>query len=92
MLDHSVDARRIDDHGILGTTKTAAITLDTDVEGRDDAFRPAELFLAAGAKPGPAASRDPVSPSRRPLFTRSRDFYPAPGTPERSAAVLDRPP
>ncbi|MEX2650372.1 MAG: OsmC family protein [Alphaproteobacteria bacterium] len=49
MLEYSVQARRIDDHGSLATTKRAEITLDTDVKGRDDAFNPAELFLAAVA-------------------------------------------
>jgi hypothetical protein len=32
MLEYSVDARRIDDHGSLATTKQAEITLDTDVK------------------------------------------------------------
>jgi uncharacterized OsmC-like protein len=49
MLEYSVQARRIDDHGSLATTKQAEITLDTDVKGREDAFNPAELFLAAVA-------------------------------------------
>lgn len=49
MLEYSVQARRIDDHGSLATTKQAQITLDTDVKGREDAFNPAELFLAAVA-------------------------------------------
>jgi uncharacterized OsmC-like protein len=49
MLEYSVHARRIDDHGSLATTKQAEITLDTDVKGREDAFNPAELFLAAVA-------------------------------------------
>lgn len=49
MLEYSVQARRIDDHGSLATTKQAEITLDTDLEGRDDAFNPAELFLVAVA-------------------------------------------
>ena len=49
MLDYSVDARRIDAHGSVATTKQAEITLDTDVSGRVDAFNPAELFLAAVA-------------------------------------------
>jgi uncharacterized OsmC-like protein len=49
MLEYSVEARRIDDHGGLATTKHAEITLDTDVKGREDAFNPAELFLAAVA-------------------------------------------
>jgi len=49
MLEYSVHARRIDDHGSLATTKKAEITLDTDVKGREDAFNPAELFLASVA-------------------------------------------
>ncbi|MEX0693780.1 MAG: OsmC family protein [Rhodospirillales bacterium] len=49
MLEYSVQARRIDDHGSLATTKRAEITLDTDMEGREDAFNPAELFLASVA-------------------------------------------
>lgn len=49
MLEYSVEARRIDAHGSLATTKQAEITLDTDVSGRVDAFNPAELFLAAVA-------------------------------------------
>jgi uncharacterized OsmC-like protein len=47
MLEYSVIARRIDAHGSEASTKQAAITLDTDVNGRLDAFNPAELFLAA---------------------------------------------
>lgn len=49
MLEYSVQARRIDDHGSLATTKRAEITLDTDMKGRKDAFNPAELFLASVA-------------------------------------------
>lgn len=49
MLEYSVSARRIDTHGSEARTKDATITLDTDVKGRDDAFNPAELFLAAVA-------------------------------------------
>jgi uncharacterized OsmC-like protein len=49
MLEYSVHAHRIDDHGSLATTKQAEIMLDTDVKGREDAFNPAELFLAAVA-------------------------------------------
>lgn len=49
MLEYSVEARRIDAHGSLATTKQAELTLDTDVKGRADAFNPAELFLAAVA-------------------------------------------
>ncbi|MGA7974085.1 MAG: OsmC family protein [Pseudolabrys sp.] len=47
MLEYRVSARRIDSHGGVATTKDAEITLDTDVNGRSDAFNPAELFLAA---------------------------------------------
>jgi len=49
MLEYSVEARRIDAHGSLATTKQAQLTLDTDVTGRADAFNPAELLLAAVA-------------------------------------------
>jgi uncharacterized OsmC-like protein len=49
MLEYSVSARRIDAHGSEARTKDATITLDTDVKGREDAFNPAELFLAAVA-------------------------------------------
>jgi uncharacterized OsmC-like protein len=49
MLKYSVQARRVDDHGSVATTKEAEIVLDTDVKGRADAFNPAELLLAAVA-------------------------------------------
>jgi uncharacterized OsmC-like protein len=47
MLEYRVSARRIDAHGSAATTKDAEIVLDTDINGRPDAFNPAELFLAA---------------------------------------------
>jgi uncharacterized OsmC-like protein len=47
MLEYRVGARRIDSHGSVASTKDAEIVLDTDVNGRPDAFNPAELFLAA---------------------------------------------
>ncbi len=47
MLQYEVQARRVDAHGSLATTKRAELVLDTDLEGRDDAFNPAELFLAS---------------------------------------------
>ena len=47
MLEYRVQARRLDAHGSLARCKDAEITLDTDVKGRDDAFNPAELLLAA---------------------------------------------
>jgi len=49
MLEYRVEARRVDAHGSLATTKDAEIILDTDVAGRRDAFNPAELFLASVA-------------------------------------------
>ncbi len=47
MLEYRVSAKRLDRHGSLAACKDAEITLDTDVNGRPDAFNPAELFLAA---------------------------------------------
>ena len=47
MLEYRVSARRIDAHGSVASTKEAEVILDTDVNGRPDAFNPAELFLAA---------------------------------------------
>jgi uncharacterized OsmC-like protein len=47
MLEYSVTAKRIDVHGSAAMCKSAEIVLDTDVNGRADAFNPAELFLAA---------------------------------------------
>jgi uncharacterized OsmC-like protein len=47
MLEYQVSANRIDPHGSVASTKEAEIVLDTDVNGRPDAFNPAELFLAA---------------------------------------------
>ena len=49
MLEYTVTAHRIDGHGSEARTKDAVLTLDTDVNGRPDAFNPAELFLAAVA-------------------------------------------
>lgn len=46
-LTYSVNARRVDAHGSVASCKAAAITLDTDLAGREDAFNPAELLLAA---------------------------------------------
>ncbi|EHK55555.1 OsmC family protein [Allomesorhizobium alhagi] len=49
MLEYKVEARRVDAHGALATTKNAQIGLDTNPSGRSDAFNPAELLLAAVA-------------------------------------------
>ena len=46
-LEYRVSAKRIDSHGSVASTKDAEIILDTNVDGRPDAFNPAELFLAA---------------------------------------------
>ena len=48
-MEFSVAARRVDAHGSEAETKDARITLDTDLQGRPDAFNPAELLLAAVA-------------------------------------------
>ena len=47
MLEYSVIAKRRDQHGSTARCKDAEIILDTDINGRPDAFNPAELFLAA---------------------------------------------
>lgn len=47
MLEYRVIAARLDRHGSSARCKDAEIILDTDVNGRPDAFNPAELFLAA---------------------------------------------
>ena len=47
MLEYRISARRLDAHGSEATTKKAVLTLDTDIQGRADAFNPAELFLAS---------------------------------------------
>lgn len=47
MLEYRVTARRVDQHGSVAQAKAAEVVLDTDMAGRQDAFNPAELFLAA---------------------------------------------
>lgn len=47
MLEYRVNARRLDAHGSVASCKATTLSLDTDVNGRQDAFNPAELFLAA---------------------------------------------
>ncbi|MGM0583195.1 MAG: hypothetical protein ACQEUZ_00870 [Pseudomonadota bacterium] len=49
-LECAVSARRIGDHGSLAQAREAEITLDADVQGRADAFNPAELLLTAAAR------------------------------------------
>jgi uncharacterized OsmC-like protein len=47
MLEYRVEARRVDAHGSVATAKDAALTMDTDLANRRDAFNPAELLLAS---------------------------------------------
>lgn len=46
-MHFQVKAQRIDAHGSEAYCKESVITLDTDLQGRVDAFNPAELLLAA---------------------------------------------
>lgn len=48
-VGYDVVAKRTHGHGSTARCKDAEITLDTDVQGRPDAFNPAELLLAAVA-------------------------------------------
>lgn len=47
MLEYEVFSQRLSAEGSVATTKCAEIHLDTGSEGRQDAFNPAELLLAA---------------------------------------------
>jgi uncharacterized OsmC-like protein len=47
LREYGVSAERTDAHGSRAYCKEAELLLDTDVEGRLDAFNPAELLLAA---------------------------------------------
>jgi uncharacterized OsmC-like protein len=49
MLGYDVVAKRQDSHSSIARCKSAEVSLDTDVNGRSDAFNPVELFLAAVA-------------------------------------------
>ncbi|TCK17982.1 putative OsmC-like protein [Thiogranum longum] len=49
MLEYEVTAQRVDTHGSLAQCKQAQLVIDTDLDGRPDAFNPAELLLAAVA-------------------------------------------
>ena len=46
-LEFDVVARRLTAHGSEAVCKRAMIALDTDMAGKQDAFNPAELLLAA---------------------------------------------
>lgn len=47
MLEYEITATRVSQHGSIAHTKQAEIVLDTDLQGRTDAFNPAELLLTA---------------------------------------------
>ena len=47
MLEYRVNARRIDAHGSVASCKDTAVSLDTGINGRQDAFNPAKMLLAA---------------------------------------------
>ena len=47
MLEYRVNARRLDADGSVASCKDTTVSLDTDVNGRQDAFNPAEAFLTA---------------------------------------------
>ena len=47
MLEYHVKARRLDAHGSEVTAKDARLEVDTDPQGRSDAFNPAEMLLGA---------------------------------------------
>lgn len=49
MLEYQITAIRNDAHGSTVQCKQAKIIIDTDINGRIDAFNPAELLLAAVA-------------------------------------------
>ena len=47
MLHYAISARRIDAHGSISAARDAQVSLDTSLEGRDDALNPVELLLSA---------------------------------------------
>lgn len=49
MLEYGIKATRVDAHGSVAHCEQAEIALDTNVQGRADAFNPAEQLLAAVA-------------------------------------------
>jgi uncharacterized OsmC-like protein len=46
-MAYIVTARRVDAHGGVATARQAQLLLGTDMAGREDAFNPVELLLAA---------------------------------------------
>ena len=47
MLHYAITARRIDARGSISGVRDARVSLDTSLEGRDDALNPVELLLSA---------------------------------------------
>ena len=47
MLHYAITARRIDARGSISEVRDAQVSLDTSLEGRDDALNPVELLLSA---------------------------------------------
>lgn len=47
MLTYRIAANRVDAHGSRASAKSAELVLDTGLAGRNDAFNPVELLLAA---------------------------------------------
>lgn len=47
MLEYTVTAQRVDECGAQARAGDASLTLDTSMQGRADAFNPAELLLAS---------------------------------------------
>jgi uncharacterized OsmC-like protein len=47
MLHYAISARRIDAHGSISGVREAQVSLDTSLEGREDALNPVELLLSA---------------------------------------------
>lgn len=46
-MEYKITARRVDAQGSLAMAKQAQVVLATDMAGRQDAFNPVELLLAA---------------------------------------------
>lgn len=47
MLEYEVFSQRLSAHGSVAMAKCAEIPLDTNLDGREDAFNPAELLLTS---------------------------------------------
>lgn len=47
MLHYAISARRIDAQGSISGVRDAQVSLDTSLDGREDALNPVELLLSA---------------------------------------------